>query len=230
MLMFRKGYRISDACFLIQVACTLVFGFYEVKKMLSEAEGISITWFALTEAFVLLNAILTWNAYRAKPDRVSKQAMVSYLTWIVVLTGGLLLMVITNTGTWYLSDTIVTVVACVGVAVTVFFAYAKSIGVADAWVKCWLAIWCKTAPQCIIALAIFAGNGSGFTVAAIFAGHVTIGTRIVQLICSLMEAQHLQYDSQAQKEVKFRNIAAALVSELTNEASWTLITFAYFFT
>jgi hypothetical protein len=83
-------------------------------------------------------------------------------------------------------------------------------------IRGYLAVFFKGVPQLTLAVNILMVGGAGVSVFGILTGHITICSRLGQLVMSLREAG---WD---------RNRKGSLISEIANEGSWIVVTIAWF--
>ena len=164
---------------------------------------------------LLLNLVLAVRAHRNQSSRVTLQTILSYVSWVTMVTLDLGVMVVKGTGTWNGRDTATTVCAIVGVVMTLVVANRKQLAITDPMVKGYLAIFFKAVPQLILAYNVFMMGGNGLAAVAIVTGHITIITRLGQLGFSIREAG---WD---------RNRIGSAISEIANETSWIVVTIVW---
>jgi hypothetical protein len=200
----------------IQIICTFVFGGSQFIRMLTTSQGVSISWFACWQVFLILNLVLAIRAHCNQPSRVTFQTILSYAAWVTMVTLDLGVMFWKGTGTWNMRDTSTVILAAIGVIATFSVAQRKQLAITDPMVKGYLAVFFKAVPQLILAYNIFMMGGAGLAGMAILTGHITILTRLGQLWFSIREAG---WD---------RNRIGSAVSELANESSWVIVTIVWF--
>jgi hypothetical protein len=183
--------------------------------MLTTSQGVSITWFGFWEVFLVLNLVLALRAHRNQPSRVTLQTIFSYSLWTVMVTLDLGVMIVKGTGTWNGRDTATVALAASGIAVTLLVAFLNQLGIADPIVKGYLAVCFKAVPQLIMAYNIFVMGGAGLAGTTVVTGHITVLTRLGQLMFSIREAG---WD---------RNRQGSAISEIANEASWFICTMVW---
>ncbi len=205
----------ADACFVIQVICTILFGGGQFLRMLNTSQGVSLTWFIFWEAFLLLNLVLAFRAHRTQPSRVTRQTICSYTLWTVMVTADLTVMFWKGSSMWDANDTLTIILGGMGVVLTLCIAHYKKYSLGDPMVKGWLAVSFKAIPQLIMAYKICLVGGAGLAGLTVMMGHITVLTRLGQLYASLREAG---WD---------RNRIGSTLSETANEASWVLVTIAW---
>lgn len=206
---------VADLLFGVQIVCTLIFGGLQFLRMLTTSQGVSITWFGFWEVFLVLNLVLALRAHRNQPSRVTLQTIFSYSLWTVMVTLDLGVMIVKGTGTWNGRDTATVALAASGIAVTLLVAFLNQLGIADPIVKGYLAVCFKAVPQLIMAYNIFVMGGAGLAGTTVVTGHITVLTRLGQLMFSIREAG---WD---------RNRQGSAISEIANEASWFICTMVW---
>lgn len=204
-----------DSLFGVQIICTFVFGGSQFLRMLTTSQGVSISWFACWQVFLVLNLVLATRAHRNQPSRVTLQTILSYVAWVTMVTLDLGVMFWKETGTWNGRDTTTVILAAIGIVATFILARRKQLAITDPIVKGYLAVFFKAVPQLILAYNVFMLGGNGLAAMAIVTGHITILTRLGQLWFSIREAG---WD---------RNRIGSAISELANEASWLVVTIVW---
>lgn len=206
---------IADLLFGVQVVCTLIFGGAQFVRMLSTTKGVSVSWFTFWLVFLVVNLALAIRAHRNQPSRVTLQTIGSYALWVLMVVGDLGVMIVRGNGTWDHNDTITAVITLTGVAVILGIASIMKLGISDPVVKGHLAIFFKAVPQLTLAYKIFMVGGAGLAGLTVIMGHITVLTRLGQLIFSIREAG---WD---------RNRRGSAISEAANEGSWIIATIAW---
>lgn len=205
----------ADLLFLVQIVCTLAFGGSQFMQLLVSTEGVGASWFISWEIFLLLNLWLAAHAHLAQPSRVTRQALASYVLWIIMVTADLGAMVWNKSYVWGSSDTWTLVCVLVGVGGTILVASHRQLGVHDPMVRGWFAVFFKAVPQFVLAWTVSVHGSDGLATTALVAGHLTILTRIGQLTYAIREAG---WD---------RNRLGSALSEVGNEVSWLVVTLAW---
>ena len=213
--MSRKKRIVADLLFWVQLICTLIFGISQFIKTLSTTEGISTSMFWSWEFFLTLNLIMALKAHRNKPSRVTRQTIISYITWIVMITLDLIAIYAKNTGIWNARDTWATILVAVGIVVIVIVKHFKRLPATDPMIKTSLSVAFKVIPQLVWAYNITLVGGGGLAWPAILAGHVTISSRIGQIWFAIREAG---WD---------RNRIGLFISETSNEFSWLVVSITW---
>ena len=205
-----------DSLFGVQIICTFVFGGSQFLRMFTTSQGVSVSWYACWQVFLVLNLVLAIRAHRNQPSRVTFQIILSYVAWTTMVALDLVVMVWKNTGIWNIRDTITIALATIGTATTLTVAKQKQLTIADPMVKGYFAVFFKAVPQLVLAYNIMIGGGGGLAGIAIVTGHITILIRLGQLWFSIKEAG---WD---------RNRTGSALSEIANESSWIVATIAWF--
>ena len=206
---------IVDSLFGVQILCTFLFGGSQFIRMLTTSNGVSVSWFACWQVFLVLNLVLAIRAHFNQPSRVTFQTILSYVSWVTMVTLDLGVMVWKGTGIWNERDTATVVLATIGVIATIIIAKRKKLVINDPMVKGYLAVFFKAVPQLILAYNICLMGGAGLACIAVITGHITILTRLGQLWFSIREAG---WD---------RNRVGSAVSEIANETSWIIVTIVW---
>ncbi len=208
----RRARLIADTLFVVQLSCGLAFGGGQTLKMLESTEGVSISWLAFWAIFLLINMRLSFQSHRAAPSRVTAQTLCIYIVWTLLMAVNLSVLIFHGTGRWSEIDTLTSLLALAGVGVTLAIGARHRLDWRDPIVRGWLAVFFKGVPQLTLAWNIWLHGGAGLAAVGIWAGHVTIGTRIGQLIYAIREAGWDRYRR------------GSLISEVANEASWIVTT------
>jgi len=180
--------------------------------MLTTSQGVSISWFACWQVFLVLNLVLAIRAHRNQPSRVTFQTILSYVAWVTMVTLDLGVMFWKGTGTWNERDTATVIFAAIGIVATLAVARRKKLTITDPMVKGYLAVFFKAVPQLALACNMLIVGGAGLASMAVVTGHITILTRLGQLWFSIREAG---WD---------RNRVGSAISEIANEGSWIVAT------
>lgn len=201
--------------FLVQMGCAAVFGLSQFWQMLSSARGVSLSWFAAWEVFLIVNLWLARQAHRARPSPVTGQTFAIYAFYAVLIALDLSALLLRGSWAWTGTDSLTAALVLAGVAATLLAGAARGRSVRDPLVMGSLAIFFKAVPQCVLAWTIARDGGAGLAPAAIAAGHVTILLRLGQLGIAIREAG---WD---------RNRIGSFISEVPNELSWIVVTLAW---
>lgn len=211
----QRNRAIADALFVLQFGCAVAFGGGQTLKMLETTAGVSITWLSFWAVFLLINLRLSWQAHRAAPSRITLQTVAIYSTWTSLLAVNLVVLLWQADSRWSPIDTLTSALAVLGVGSTLFIGARHGLGWRDPIVRGWLAVFFKAVPQLTLAWNMVLHGGAGISAFGVWAGHVTICTRIGQLLYGIREAG---WD-------RFRR--GSLISELANEGSWIVATIVW---
>jgi hypothetical protein len=210
----RHDRAISDVLFVAQIACALGFGVAQIIAMQSSVEGISITWFGLWLAFLLVNLVLAVNAMRVHADRFITQTVIVYGVWTVAITANFFTLVLAD-AVWNEVDSITLLITGGGIVVAIAVGHLHGLGIADPMVRAAFAVLCKGVPQVTLGWNILREGGAGIAVFAIIAGHLIISMRLAQIAFSIRAAG---WD---------RNRLGMVIGEAANELSWIVVTIAW---
>lgn len=183
--------------------------------MLTTTEGVSFTWLAFWAVFLVINLSLAWRAHRALPSRVTRQTLAVYWTWSVLIALNLFVFIVRGKLLWTGIDTVTSAIALAGIMVTLAAGARHGLGIGDGLVRGWLAVFFKAVPQLALAWSVLVHGGGGVSAVVIIGGHLTICTRLGQILLALREAG---WD---------RNRRGAAISEFANEGSWIVATVAW---
>lgn len=209
------GQRVADVLFVVQISCALVFGVSQTLRMLDSIEGLSLSWFLCWALFLLVNLRLSIQAHRAQPSRVTRQTVCAYVVWTAIIIANLAALVWQGSGTWTRIDDVTIGIALLGIATTLAVGARHGLSWRDPIVRGWLAVFFKGVPQLTLAWNLAQVGAAGLSPFGVFAGHVTICTRLGQLVFSIREAG---WD---------RNRIGSLISEIANEGSWIVATIVW---
>jgi len=203
----------TDLLFGVQIICTFWAGISQFWKMLTTTQGVSISWLVFWEAFLIINVVLAVKAHQNKPSRVTLQIVMSYVAWTIMITADLAILILKSVDGWDQKDTTTFILAGAGIIGTLLIGHWRyNLGLADPMVRGYLAVFFKAIPQLVLAYKISMEGGDGIAFGGVFAGHITILTRLGQLWFSIREAG---WD---------RNRIGSAISEIANEASWVIVT------
>lgn len=203
---------VADLLFIVQIGCALVFGVSQTWHMFSSVEGLSPSWFLCWALFLVINLRLSIQAHRTQPSRVTLQTVWAYAIWTTIIAANLVALAWHGAGSWSIVDDITIGIAAAGIVATLAIGRRHGLGWRDPIVRGWLAVFFKGVPQLTLAWNLALVGGAGLAPFGVFAGHVTICTRLGQLVFSIREAG---WD---------RNRVGSLISEVANEASWIVAT------
>jgi hypothetical protein len=205
----------ADLFFVVQLICTLVSGGSEFARLLTTSQGVNLSWLAFWDAFLAVNLALVIRAHRNQPSRVTLQTILSYASWLVLISACLGAMLWRGQEIWDLGDTLTAAVVGLGLALTWLQARRLHLTIAEPLVMAGFGVCFIGLPQLTLAYKIFAQGGAGMAGLMLLAGHIGILMRLGQLWFAVREAG---WD---------RNRKGAVISELANEATWILVTAAW---
>ncbi|HYD93632.1 MAG TPA: hypothetical protein VEB18_04255 [Candidatus Paceibacterota bacterium] len=206
---------ITDLLFGVQLVGAVIFCGAQFLRSLEDVHGVSIVQFALATAFVVFNLFLGIGAHRAQPSRVTLQAIVTYVVWVVMLTAVVLAVGFNREYVWSVQDTIILVVAALLTVGTLGLGALQRKPVRDPMTLALLAIASKSVPQLFLVWTILEQGGSGIPAASIIVGHCTILIRLGQIYFMVREAGWE------------RNRVWLAVSESAAEITWLAATAAW---
>jgi hypothetical protein len=207
---------VGDILFFVQIASALGFGISQALLMLTTTEGVSMTWLVFWGVFLLINLSLSIRAHDVQPSRITRQTVITYATWSAMMILDVAVYAWHDPDIWTAIDTWTTLAALAGIAVTLLIGRRRRLSVFDPVIRGYLAVFFKGVPQLTLAVNILMVGGAGVSVFGILTGHITICSRLGQLVMSLREAG---WD---------RNRKGSLISEIANEGSWIVVTIAWF--
>ncbi|MEM7469158.1 MAG: hypothetical protein AAF387_20055 [Pseudomonadota bacterium] len=207
-----KRHLLGDFLFYLQLIFALSMGISQAWTMLHSTEGIIVTWFMFWGIFLAINLTLSIQAHKTQPSRITKQTVIVYATWTVVMTLDTVIYLWKTPGTWKDVDTLTTILALLGIALTLVVGKLKNLPPLDPIIRGYLALIFKAMPQLTLAYSIWLDGGDGLSRVAVIVGHITICSRIAQIFLSLREAS---WD---------RNRIGSAISEIGNEVSLIVLT------
>ncbi len=184
--------------------------------MMTTTEGVSISWLSFWGIFLLINLSLSYRAHRIQPSRVTLQTVITYATWTTAMLLDTAIYLWRDAMIWTQIDTWTAIFAFAGISVTLFVGYRHKLTITDPLVRGYLAVFFKGVPQLTLAYNILMVGGAGVSIFGILTGHITICSRLGQVLMSLREAG---WD---------RNRQGSAISEIANEGSWIVTTIAWF--
>lgn len=203
---------IAWSLFLIQMGCATVFGLSQFSNMLSSTQGVSMSWFAAWEVFLLLNLWLAYRAHRVQASLITGQTLIMYAFYAVMIGLDLSVLFLRDSWAWSTQDSLTAGFVAVGSVSVLFFGKGR---IGNPLVKGWLAVFFKAVPQLVLAWTIHEYGGKGLALSAIIAGHVTILCRLGQLTLAIKEAG------------RDKNRIGSFMSEMANELSWVVVTIVW---
>lgn len=206
---------IGDSLFYIQILAACSFGFAQAWLMFSTTEGVIFTWLAFWGVFLAINLSLSVRAHQVKPSRITKQTVIVYAIWTLIMSTNVLVFLWHDTDIWNEVDTLTSLLATAGIALTLVIGRLKRLPLMDPLVRGYLAVFFKALPQFTLAYSIWQDGGDGISVVGVLIGHITICTRLGQIFLSLREAG---WD---------RNRQGSAISEVANEISLIAVTIVW---
>jgi hypothetical protein len=205
----------ADAFFVLQITLALVSGGSQFLRLLTTSQGVNVSWLASWLTFLVINLDLCIRAHRSRPSRVTRQTVLTYAAWTLVIAANLALLLWRGTERWDSKDTVTAAAVGLGLLLTLLYARGRSLSLTDPMVNAGFGMCFIGLPQITLAYKIFNVGGAGLAGGMLLAGHIGIITRLGQLWFSIREAG---WD---------RNRQAAALSEAANEGSWVLVTVAW---
>ena len=221
---------LADGLFWAQLVALSVFGLSEFFAILVSSDGISISWLICWELFLLVNLFLAVLADKEKSSRVSKQTIIIYAAWIVMIGLDIFAAIISGNTSWAKLDTIVILVVLVFQVFTPAFVEVTGLPPGHPLIKAYHAVALKAVPQLALAAYMLENGGHSLSLWAILAGHLTICLRLGQIYISISEVSDSNTDASEVRdggEQKFGNRKAMMVGEVANEVSWAVVTIAW---
>lgn len=206
----------ADLLLGVQIAGGLLITGSQIARSFSSTQGLSIAMFGLALVFFGLNLVLAIKAHKNQPSRITRQAVFVYVLWMVLCATLVIVALANDPSAWDRSETTISVIAALSAIIVIVVALLKGLSLSNPMVRSWLAIALKAAPQVAQAHKLFIVGGTGLAGLAIVGGHMTMLTRIGQLVFSIREAS---WD---------KNRWASFWSEMANWLTWVLVTIVWF--
>lgn len=206
---------LTDLLYRVQIAGACLFCSAQAQRALHDINGVSLAQNLAVMTYLIFHLLLTWEAHKAQPSRLTKQGLIVFCTWFVGTFFIVTTILHNGSYSWTLQDTIIAF-AAIGVALTVVaISSLQSMAVTDAAVRSLLAIAFKSIPQVLLAWKIMAEGGSGIPGLSVAVGHATILIRLAHISFMVKEAGWE------------RNRTWLAISETANELSWVVATIAW---
>lgn len=202
----------TDIMFVVGLFTAPVSCGAQIVRTLSTTNGVSLAQYIAFTASFLIGLSLALDSRRESPGRIITQQVCLLTVWSV---GGIALLatvLLCGTYHWTSTDTLISVLASAGIAMSFVWAVAKKTSFKDPAIRAWVGISLKAVPQFLLVPKILSEGGAGLTAAFIFVGHVSILMRLVPLLIS------------TRVEGMDRNKYWLVTSEVLNEVSWLAVT------
>lgn len=213
--MSAKKQTIADLLFVIQVIGAVLFCGAQFLRSLVDVRGVSIVQFGLVATYLIFHLALGIGAHRARPSRLTRQAIITYCTWFLLIVAIIGAVLVNGSYRWSVQDTTTLLIALVLTLLIVVVGHRRNLTIANPAIKALLAIAYKSVPQVLLAWKILAEGGSGIPAVTIVVGHLTILIRLGQIYLMVREAG---WDP---------NRKWLAISETANEVSWAIVTIAW---
>lgn len=207
---------LADVLFVFQLLCATLFGGSQAVKMLSETQGVSISWIICSEAFFGLNLFLVLLSYRKTPSRVTFQAILCYTVWLIFGLLQICIMIAKSATPWNTVDTFTTTAVFFGTIIVMLLAMRGGQSISHPVVKSAIATLAIAVPQLTMGYNIYLLGGAGVSAITVIVGHISVVTRLGQLLSSFCKS----HDG---------NCLGALTSETANWLSWIVCTIIWVF-
>ena len=211
----RNQHFVGDVLFALQMFFALSMGLSQAWQMVHSTEGIILTWFAFWGFFLLINLKLSHQAHLVQPSRITKQTLIVYATWTVIMALNISVFLWRDEAVWKDVDTLTSTFALIGIFIVIAVSLFQKLSLSDPILRGYLALIFKAMPQLTLAYSIWLDGGEGLSVVAVIVGHITICTRLGQIYLSIREAS---WD---------RNRIGSAISEIGNEASMVVLTIVW---
>lgn len=200
--------------FMFAVGLLTAFGWCGAQaiRALSTTEGVSLAMYVAFTGGFIIQLVLALEARKKNPGRIISQQVKLFTAWSSC--GALLIATVALEGDyrWSRVDTVITVLASVGLVVTISWATFTRTSLADAAVRAWINISLKSLPQFLLVWKVMAEGPAGITAVAIWLGSISIAMRLIPLTISM------------RVEGKNRDKKWLWISDAVNLASWLSVT------
>ena len=164
-------------------------------------------------AFVTVNLFLALGAYRQSGSRKAGQVVLIYANWLILWS--VMLAIITIKANWTTTDSILSLIVLVSVAVLLVIRKRESLvaTISEPITRGIVSLLVKSIPQLYIAYCIIhVGRNDGLAGLTLFIGHVTVCTRVVEIcITAKQDGWNLKNKG-------------LFISEAGNESTWIITT------
>lgn len=202
---------VADSLFLLQVVGAILFSGAYVLRAIHDVTGSSIVQFGLVALFLAFHLMLSVGAHKTKPSRLTRQAIGTYILWLVLYVAVIVATASNTKYRWTPRETTTLLCSMWLIIVVVILTRILRQPISSPMTKALLAIAFKSIPQVFLAWKFLVEGASGTPTTAIVVGHITILTRLGQIYYLVREAG---WD---------KNRLWLAISELCNEATWTIV-------
>lgn len=201
--------------YVVGMATAILWCSAQALRAFTTTQGASLAQYAAFTGGFAVQLVLALEARKQTPGPIISQQVRLYTMWSVC--GSLLIVIVAIQGgyQWSTVDTVITILASAGLALTVAWAAVTRISFSDAAVRAWFNISLKSLPQFLLAWKVLAEGPAGITIIAIILGNVSILTRLVPMSMSITT------------EGYNREKWWLRVSDAVNLASWSSVTFVW---
>ncbi|OGY31681.1 MAG: hypothetical protein A2805_02180 [Candidatus Andersenbacteria bacterium RIFCSPHIGHO2_01_FULL_46_36] len=213
--MSAKKQTIADLLFVVQIIGAVLFCGAQFLRSLVDVRGVSIVQFGLVATYLIFHLALGIGAHRARPSRLTRQAIATYCTWFLLMIAIIGAVLANGSYRWSVQDTTTLLIALVLTLLIIVVGHWYNFTIANPVTKALLAITYKSVPQVLLAWKILAEGGSGIPALTVLVGHLTILIRLGQIYMMVREAG---WDP---------NRKWLGISETANGITWVIATIAW---
>ncbi len=206
---------VPETLFWSQIVLAIVFGGSQFLKLLVSTEGINASWLISWELFLICNLLLAVRNFRALRDRLSRQTVLIYSVW-TLLIGADLSILLFEAPSWSTLDSWSAILSSVGIAFAFAYSRQRKVPLSSPPTLAIVAVSAKSIPQLALAVSLGLNGSGGLSANALLVGHITILLRLAQLSYSARQTGWNQ------------DRLASFSSELANELSWLVVTIVWF--
>lgn len=207
---------VHDGCFYGQVLVAVGINLLQGWHMLGSLQGVLLTYYLCMEAFMLFNLLLALEVDREKRNTESRMAVRLYLIFLAMVSIGIGAIAWNGTYEWARQDTVTTCIVAGGVALIAMIKGSRGWSWNGPEIRTLLGILVKAVPQVLLAWRIWADGGAGIHEAVLWLGHSSSIMRLTQMLIMNVSTGWT------------RSGVGLLISESANEASWIVVTAAWY--
>lgn len=213
--MSQRKETIVDLLFGVQVIGAVIFCGSQFVRLLTNVQGQSLSMMLIMEVYILLHLALAMAAHTAKPSRVTRQTVATFIMWIVGLGSNIGAIFYNGSYRWSGFDNTTCLLALAGSVLVFGSSKLYGIGFSDPMPKALLAMLFKALPQFVMAFKVASEGGAGVPAAVIIIGNATVLIRLAMIWIAIRE------------EGQDRNRTWLFASETANEVSWAVVSMVW---
>lgn len=209
--MLRRKLPIADLLFGVQMVGGFVVCSTQFFRLIETTKGQLLSMFLIMEGYLCLNLMLASAAHRAGPSRVTKQTLVTYQIWLLLIGSNIAAIFLNGDYRWSHNDTLTVAYVIIGILIVFLVMSLRKVGLQDPMFRGLLSMVMKALPQFLMIPEIMEQGGAGLPGAAVMVGNLTILIRVGQIGFAIRESG------------RDRNRLWLCASEVVNEVSWATL-------